>query len=253
MTFPLGALLLGLWSAGHCLAMCGGLAMAAGQSQQSVLRAGVTTRALRLATWQVGRIISYAVMGFLAGGFGGLFLDNAPVSAIRDAAFIAANLILIGLGLHVANIWSGIQQMERAGQLIWRFLAPMAQSTLLPKAHARHSQVRMLLEAFRAGTLWGWLPCGLVYSMLVTASVTGSATSGALWMLAFGLGTVPALWLASMASAAASQFLRHTTVRLIAGGLIATFGIWGLLRLTGLLHLEWLDAFCIGSSSFKTP
>ena len=253
MSFPVSALLIGMWSAAHCLAMCGGLALAVGQSQSSQLRLGSGKRALRLATWQIGRIMSYSIMGFLAGSLGGLFLANAPVAAFRDAAFIAANLMLIALGLHVAQLWSGISRIEILGQQIWRFIAPMAQATIMPQVRSQHGEWRLLIDALRAGAIWGWLPCGLVYSMLVTASVTGSGASGALWMLAFGMGTVPALWLASMVSGNASRFIRHKRLRAAMGLLISAFGVWGLLRVTGVIQLTWLDAFCIGGSSFSTP
>lgn len=102
----------------------------------------------------------------------------------------------------------------------------------------------------RAGAIWGWLPCGLVYSMLITASVSGSAVNGALWMLAFGLGTMPALWMTSMASNRFTDQFRRSSVRKAAGLLIIAFGLWGLLRATGLIQVDWFDAFCIGGGSF---
>ncbi len=247
-SFPVSALIIGLWSVGHCLAMCGGLAIAAGQTNRQNLNNTGAQRGLELFAWQAGRVLSYVAMGFLVGAFGSFFLSQSSVSLIRDAAFIAANLILIALGLHVAQLWSGVVELERMGQLVWKFISPLATATLVPQTPQRRNRFKQLTNALRAGAIWGWLPCGLVYSMLVTASVSGSATNGALWMLAFGLGTVPALWLTAMASHAAASTLSHPMVRRVAGLLIVAFGVWGLLRITHVVTVDWFDAFCIGGA-----
>lgn len=249
-TFPLSALLIGLWSTGHCLAMCGGLALAAGQSNRRQLNASTSQRGMVLAGWQLGRVLSYTFMGLLVGAFGAFFLSQAPIVMIRQTAFVMANLMLIALGLHVAQLWSGITQLERIGQIIWRWVQPLATATLVPQTPSHPRPVQETLRALRAGAIWGWLPCGLVYSMLVTASVSGSAANGALWMLAFGLGTMPALWMTSMASHRLADQFRQPVVRKLAGLLIISFGLWGLLRSTGLIQIDWFDAFCIGGGSF---
>ncbi len=250
-TFPLSALLIGLWSTGHCLAMCGGLAVAAGQTNRRQLNASVSQRGIVLAGWQLGRALSYTFMGFLVGAFGAFFLAQAPVVMIRQTAFVMANLMLIALGLHVAQLWSGIVQLERIGQIVWRWVQPLATATLVPQTPGHPQPVKETLQAMRAGAIWGWLPCGLVYSMLVTASVSGSAANGALWMLAFGLGTMPALWMTSMASIRLTDHFRKPVVRKSAGLLIIAFGLWGLLRATGLIQIDWFDAFCIGGGTFS--
>lgn len=224
--------------------------MAAGQSNRRQLNASITQRGFVLAGWQLGRVLSYSVMGLMVGAFGAFFLTQAPVVVIRQIAFVMANLMLIALGLHVAQLWSGITQLERIGQLIWRWIQPLATATLVPQTPGSPQPVQETLRALRAGAIWGWLPCGLVYSMLVTASVSGSAVNGALWMLAFGLGTMPALWMTSMASHRLADQFRRSSVRKAAGLLIIAFGLWGLLRATGLIQIDWFDAFCIGGGSF---
>jgi uncharacterized protein len=249
MTLPLSAFLIGIWSTGHCLAMCGGLSIAAGQTNRQNLNNTAAQRGFELACWQFGRVLSYAFMGLLAGAFGGFFLANTPLIFVRELAFITANLILIALGLHVAQLWSGIVQLERMGQLVWKFIAPLATATLVPQTPKRRHRIKQIIGALRAGAIWGWLPCGLVYSMLVTASVSGSAQNGAGWMIAFGLGTMPALWITSMASDRAADYFQRAVVRKTAGLLIIGFGTWGLLRATGIITVDWLDAFCIGAPS----
>lgn len=253
LTLPLSAFLIGIWSSAHCLAMCGGIVVAAGQDNRQNLNNTTAQRGTELAAWQLGRVLSYAVMGAFAGAFGAFFLNNAPFAFIRDMAFVLANLMLIALGMHVAQIWSGVTQVERAGQLLWKFIAPLASATLIPQTPKRRNRAKQIINNLRAGAIWGWLPCGLVYSMLITASVAGSAQGGSLWMIAFGLGTIPALWLTSMASHQAGTMLRHSGVRKTAGLIIAAFGLWGLLRATGLITVTWLDAFCIGGAGLHRP
>ena len=226
--------------------MCGGIAAAAGQTNRQNLNNSATQRGLELLSWQFGRIMSYGLMGLFAGAFGTIFLSFGPVVMVQQAAFIVANLLLIALGLHVAQLWAGIVQIERIGEFFWRLIAPLATATLVPQTPKHRDRIKQIGRAVRAGAIWGWLPCGLVYSMLVTASVTGSASNGGLWMLAFGLGTIPALWLTSMASHEATTFFKRLAVRRIAGLLIVAFGLWGLLRVSGLITVPWLDAFCIG-------
>lgn len=251
LSLPLSAFLIGIWSSAHCLAMCGGIAIAAGQANRQNLNNTSAQRGVQLAFWQLGRVMSYALMGFIAGGFGAFFLGLTPLALIRDAAFIAANLLLIALGMHVAKLWSGIVAIERVGTSLWKFMSPLASATLLPPPPQQRSRARQIVHAIRAGAIWGWLPCGLVYSMLITASVTGSATQAGLWMAAFGLGTVSALWLASMASSQATSVIKRPAIRKAAGLAIVGFGLWGLLRATGVMSVTWLDAFCIGGSHLQ--
>lgn len=247
MSFPVTALLIGVWSVGHCLAMCGGLAMAAGQNSRQNLNNSLSARAAELFSWQLGRVLSYTFFGMIAGGFGAFFLAAAPFAFVQKAAFIAANLLLIALGLHVAQLYSGITQIERIGAVFWKWISPLASATLLPQTRTPRNRPKEIIRALRAGAIWGWLPCGLVYSMLVTASVSGSATNGALWMLAFGLGTLPALWITSLASVGSAQVMKKLWVRRTAGIIIMAFGLWGILRITGLASYAGLDAFCIGA------
>jgi sulfite exporter TauE/SafE len=248
------AALIGFWSSGHCLAMCGGLAIAAGEAQRRVVTARGSQQALELFCWQLGRIASYGLLGLIAGGFGALVLSSIPVKLLREIIFIAVNLLLIGLGLHVARLYGGILVIERFGQKVWRLIAPLAATTLLPRTQPPYRLSRQILSALRAGMVWGWLPCGLVYSMLMTASVSGGPIQGALWMIGFGAGTISSLWLASTLSYSTLSRLQSPFLRRLAGLFIAGFGLWGLLRIAGVIHLDWLDAFCIGGQGFRnTP
>ena len=88
-----------------------------------------------------------------------------------------------------------------------------------------------MFQAFPLGLLWGWLPCGLVYSALVTALTSGSAWCGAALMLAFGAGTLPTLLLAGLLAGLLSpglnEMLSRPVVRTVAGLVVLSFGVWG--------------------------
>jgi sulfite exporter TauE/SafE len=245
------ALAIGFWSSTHCLAMCGGLAMAAGHTARYRGHPSRWQQRVELLFWQLGRVLSYGFMGALAGLMGAFFLQAAPLDWARTTAMVLANLMLIGLGLHLARLSSLIQNLEHMGQFIWRYFAPWAQATLTPQPvegllPGPPLGLR-LLKALRTGAIWGWLPCGLVYSMLVTASVTGSAGKGLGWMISFGLGTLPALWATSVFSQRLLGRFTQDGVRRAAGLLIIGFGVWGLLRAFNLVTVPWLDAFCVTS------
>jgi sulfite exporter TauE/SafE len=128
---------------------------------------------------------------------------------------------MMALGLYIAGLWQAVVKLERLGAGVWRFLAPSAQKAL---------RVQTLPQAFYAGLLWGWLPCGLVYSVLIWAMVSGSALQGALLMLAFGLGTLPALLLMGVLAFQLARLQRNLWVRRIAGLLVFGFGVALLVR-----------------------
>jgi sulfite exporter TauE/SafE len=88
--------------------------------------------------------------------------------------------------------------------------------------------VRHPAQALALGLLWGWLPCGLVYSTLVWSVSAGGAWQGAALMLAFGLGTLPNLLLMGVAAGAIARLARDARVRQVAGGTVVLFGLWTL-------------------------
>lgn len=215
-----GAFLVGLLGGVHCVGMCGGIAL-------SLSKAG----AGGLPAWQVqagyntGRIASYAVAGAVAGAVGGGGLLLRGVLPMQLAFYVFANLLLVALGLYLGG-WSRlVSRLEIPGRWVWKHIQPRL-APLLP--------VDTLPKALATGALWGWLPCGLVYSLLATALLAGSATGGAVVMLAFGLGTLPNLMAAGLAAGRMQAAFRGRRVRQAAGALVASFGIVGLARATEL-------------------
>jgi len=92
--------------------------------------------------------------------------------------------MLVLLGLYLMDAWRGLAHLEAAGNIVWRRIRPLLKP-LMPMDTA--------FKALVVGGLWGWVPCGMVYSALLTAMLQGSALDGAAAMAAFGLGTLPML------------------------------------------------------------
>ena len=186
--------------------------------------------------FNAGRISSYMIAGALAASLAGSLRTLTQIASLQTAGYWAANLMLIALGASLMNLWHGLSRLEAVGQLLWRRLQPLMKH-LLP--------VTTLWQAAALGGLWGWVPCGMVYSVLMTAMLTGSATQGALVMGAFGLGTLPLLVSMGLLGTTLQPLLRKPFVRVLAGSLVLAFGVLGLVRVaTGMSH-GWLDAVCI--------
>jgi sulfite exporter TauE/SafE len=174
--------------------------------------------------------------GALAGGLAQGAHALARLPALQAGAYWAANLMLAALGLYLMDAWHGLARLEQGGQVVWRSVRP-----LLAKVGPLDGPARM----FMAGSLWGWLPCGMVYSVLVTAMLSGTAYSGALVMLAFGLGTLPMLLGLGLLGARLRGWLQNPRVRLACGVVVLGFGLLGLARAAGGLPHGWIDNLCL--------
>jgi sulfite exporter TauE/SafE len=212
--------LVGLLGGTHCVGMCGGIVGAL-----SLNTAGAAPRVMFQLAYNVGRVASYAFLGALVGAIGAGGVLMGGVLPVQRALFVVANLMLIALGLYMAGWWQGVAVLERGGRAVWARMQPLA---------ARVLPVRTLPGALIAGAVWGWLPCGLVYSVLFTALMSGDAATGALIMLAFGLGTLPNLVAMGWFAARLRGFLQQPWVRVAAALLVIGFGVIGLLRLQSI-------------------
>ncbi len=214
------ALILGLLGGGHCLGMCGGLM---GALTLAIPKEQQGRRVRLLLAYNLGRVLSYACAGLLLGLAGWALAGSPLATAMR----VVAALLLITMGLYLAGWWSGLTRIERLGRGLWRHIQPVA-SRLLP--------VSSLPRALLLGALWGWLPCGLVYSTLLWAASQGNAAHSALLMLAFGVGTWPILMATGLAAERSNALLRKRGVRVAGGLLVILFGLW---TLPGP-HQHWL-------------
>lgn len=206
------ALAIGFLGSSHCIGMCGGISGALGLAVP-----GEKPQWPRLLGYSAGRIASYALMGLIVGAVGAyLAVDLAAgLAPLR----VIAGLMLIAMALYLANWWRGLVWLERGGAVLWRGLQPLSRR-LLP--------VNSTSQAVALGALWGWLPCGLVYSALTYALAQGSAPQAALAMFAFGLGTAPAVLATGVAATRLRTLIQKPGVRLSMASLVFVFGLWTL-------------------------
>lgn len=242
--------MVGLLGSVHCVGMCGGIVSAFTVASQPMKKfpvpvvargthladIGVLENACRVVAYNAGRIGSYAIAGAIAGGIAGSAGTFVKMSGVQMAGFWLANLMLVALGLYLMGVWRGLTHLEKAGQSIWRHIQPLMRH-FVPLDNP--------LKMLAVGALWGWLPCGMVYSVLMTAMLSGSAVSGALVMLAFGLGTLPTLFTIGMFGMRLRSWPQRQLMFRISGVIVLGFGVLGLLRATNGLPTSWLDALCI--------
>ena len=212
----LAAFLTGLLGGAHCVGMCGGIVAAIS------LQAGGRQPFVFHLAYSTGRIASYSAAGALAGLLGSAAFLSDTLYPVQQGLYLLAQVVLILLGLYLAGLDQSVLVLERAGGVLWRRLQPLL---------ARVMPIRSLPQALSAGALWGWLPCGLVYSVLVSALASGSAGRGGALLLLFGLGTLPNLLLMGWAANSLRELVRRVWVKRIAGLGVASLGIWGLLQL----------------------
>lgn len=201
------AVMLGLAGAGHCLGMCGGIAAALNLG-------GQRSPAITLA-YHTGRIASYTLLGALLG----LAAGSIDITAWTIGLRYLAGLLLIGMGLYIANWWRGMALLERVGSRLWQPVQRLS-SNWLP--------LRRWPQGFALGLCWGLMPCGLIYSSLAWAATAQHAPTSALMMLLFGLGTLPAMLATSLGAERLQIFLRQRGLKLVIALLLIGSGMWTL-------------------------
>lgn len=230
------ALLVGLFGSMHCAGMCGGIVGAL------TLALPADTRARRRAlfpfvlAYNAGRIASYTAAGALVGALGTVVGHVAMHGSFRIGHLFSA-LFMIVVGLYIAGWWQGLRRLEAAGTHLWQRIEPSGR---------RFLPVQRPAQAFALGIVWGWLPCGLVYSALVFAVATADPWAGAARMLAFGIGTLPMLLTMGIAGRWLNTLMRRPLLRQTAGALVIAIGLAGIVgsagHLSGGLHTHALHA-----------
>lgn len=205
--------IVGLLGGVHCVGMCGGIVSALSFQAGQPLHG----QPLRHLAYNAGRILSYGIAGGIVGGIGqaGVFLAGKQLAPFH---YLFANLMLVALGLYMMGITRFLAPFEQAGGVLWQKIQPLSRR-LLP--------ARTAGQAFAVGIVWGWLPCGLVYSALATALTTGSVSGGIYAMLAFGLGTLPNLLLAGLMASRLRGFVNKPMVKYLGGMTVLLFGAYG--------------------------
>lgn len=220
----------GLLGGVHCLGMCG-----------SIVGIFTTQVPKEKSRWPFhlaysgGRILSYTVAGALVGALGQAGLLMRDAVPVQHLLFALSSFMLVALGLYLAGVWGMVRKLEQFGSGLWQRLQPFTRR-LLP--------VNTVPRALGLGALWGWLPCGLVYSVLITALASGSALQGALLMLAFGLGTLPNLLAIGLFWESVKGWVQSPQVRLGAGLLVMALGVYGLVKVSYTFYVHGWTGAC---------
>ena len=215
------ALAAGFFGSPHCLGMCGGIVSAlsfALHKQQN------SQRFYLQSLYHLGRLLSYSLLGLLVG-----LLGKGLLAPLADSKwpYILTSVMMIAFGLYLAGWWRGLDKLERLGAKLWQTMTPLRQ---------RFMPINNAPRALVAGMLWGFLPCGLVYSALALAMTSASPFASSAIMFAFGLGTLPMMLLAGSTAGALKQKLQQHGWRTANGLLIMAFGIWTLLQTVIINH-----------------
>jgi sulfite exporter TauE/SafE len=163
---------------------------------------------LALLLYNLGRIMSYTAMGALLGGLVDAGIRISDFQAAKSMLFVVANLLMIALGFYFLKLSWLTQQLEGLGRPVWRVIQPWA---------LRMMPIKTAPTALLAGLLWGWMPCGLVYTASLYALASGSATQGAMVMLVFGLGTLPNLVLIGLFAKTLKSYINKPWIRYSTG------------------------------------
>ncbi|GAB1259405.1 sulfite exporter TauE/SafE family protein [Aurantivibrio plasticivorans] len=223
------AFTVGLMGSVHCIGMCGGIASALGVSSGND---NTRSRWLYNVLYNVGRLISYAFMGGVLGWL--IHLDPHAMHGMGDGEHhhqgvsvgkLLSGALLIAMGLYLAGWWYGLVKLEKLGHILWRRIQPLTQRVM---------PVDRFYKALCLGLLWGWLPCGLVYSALAFSATQDNTFMSAATMFAFGLGTAPALVVSGVFAQQVQTFSRRPIVRHVMGALILAFGLWTVSSALGL-------------------
>ena len=213
------AFLLGLFSTMHCVGMCGGIIGALSLSLPVEVRNNKARLLSFVLSYNIGRIASYCIAGLIAGAVGTSVLQSAGFDQGHSILKYIGVAMMVAIGLYLTGWLPQLASVEKIGVPLWKRLEPVGRK-LVP--------VVSIPKAVAYGMVWGWLPCGLVYFVLIWALTAGDAVSGALTMLAFGLGTLPTLLAAGFMTSWITRFARSARARQVVGLLIIAMAIGSL-------------------------
>lgn len=208
------AFMIGLLGSTHCIGMCGGIVGALTMGLPETTRQSAFKLLPYLVTYNSGRLISYTLAGLIVG-----LLSSSAGSFFQIGQFpiggIVGGLFMVALGIYIGGWLQTMAPLERLGGHFWRKIEPLGR---------RFMPVKSPVQALGLGFIWGWLPCGLVYSTLAWAATSGDAANSALLMLAFGAGTMPMLLVMGGFAEKLQRFTRHKWTRYVAGIMLIAFG-----------------------------
>jgi sulfite exporter TauE/SafE len=214
---------LGFLGSPHCAGMCGGIIGSLHRGVAEVA-GGKKQQIWYSLAFNGGRLLSYAVAGMIAATLGISLIALIGMQRSHAMMQMIAGTFMLLLGLSIAGWWPGLNRIESFGYRFWRRLQPLTRHFI---------PVRSKIQALLLGTLWGWLPCGLVYSALVLVLASGDVLQGGLTMLTFGLGTLPMMVLLGLSAGQINQWRANPVIRSVIGSVIILFGIVTFVGLLG--------------------
>jgi sulfite exporter TauE/SafE len=217
----LSAFLMGLIGSTHCVGMCGGIISALSTNLASDKHVGgIFTIQL---FYNVGRITSYTLFGLMAGLFSSKLMDLLPDP--HAFSMIIAGVFFVLLGLYISQLLNSFRYLEAAGQKLWTHIEPLGR---------KYVPASTIGQAWRLGLVWGWLPCGLVYSALALSMTQLNPIHAGLSMLVFGLGTLPTLLIVGHFATHIKIVMQHKALRLGLGSLLILYGISQIVGISAL-------------------
>lgn len=205
----ISAFLVGLAGGVHCVGMCGGISSAFAFA----IPKGQTTSPYILC-YNLGRIFSYTLAGALTGWLGSIFTASV-LSGLMILQALSIILLTL-LAFYISGIFKGLIWLERLGAKLFKHIAPLSKR-LIPFKTPWHTIIY--------GLIWGWLPCGLVYSALSWSLASGDAIQGGIFMLCFGLGTLPALIATSLGANMLVGVLQHKNMRYLIASMLFGYAL----------------------------
>jgi len=202
--------LMGFFGSVHCIAMCGGIVGILSQQESNSSKKNIGY----ILSYNLGRVISYAAIGLLAGIIGQLSFASIESATLMTFSRVFTSAFMLAFGFYLLGWRNFLTLLEKLGQRLWKHISPLTKR-LLP--------IKSLTHSFLLGLIWGWLPCGLVYSALAISLTSASPYTGTLAMLSFGLGTLPMLLSMGLASQRLGALKQSTSIRIIAGSVIIIF------------------------------
>lgn len=226
------AFAMGLISSLHCIGMCGSIIGTLSLSLAPEIRQNKTKLFWFVLNYNIGRISSYAMAGALIGLLEMLFsLPFAQGHGHRVLQLLSAT-VMASAGLYIAGLFPRFAYIEKIGSKFWKKIEPFGRK-LIP--------VKTRTHAFLFGMVWGWLPCGLVYAALALAATTGDSLRSSLTMLAFGLGTLPAVVGVGIMTAALTRLSRMKHFRLLVGLFMITLALFAAMPWLNPMRLHHLQ------------
>jgi sulfite exporter TauE/SafE len=245
--------LLGLLGGFHCAGMCGGIvvllnrpvipiAISAGNagsdlvSMQARVCEPLASVLARQIAYSLARVGSYSLAGGLMGALGSSALLLKHILPVEQMGFVLVNALMLAFALYLWGWGQSLRWLEPAGRWLWSKLSATA---------ARYLSTRSIKASLAAGFFWGWLPCGMVYGMLLAALASQHALEGALLLASFGLGTLPNLVAMGLGAERFGRLLRTLWLRRAAALVLGAYALAGFMRLDPRAHLVSVVDACI--------